>query len=263
VKRRGFTALAMMAGVFAGCSLPLWLLPEADEELVTKQPDVGPLRDTGVRPRSDTGSDTRPPRDTAPPDTTPPGCAYPRPSGFRCEAVPMKVGENVCTDAMLMELARDCFAPTGDSTKCSTTKAKYPACAKCVWDTWVYEWFWDSASCIRAIDPTSSCADVVRCTQSCWLEVCLDCDPSSYGADGGSEWTQCREEALLPPAGTVPTGECHALAGGDYKACESQPNLRPCFIRTLDDWLAFTGGACRDGGKWVRADAGGDVGDTD
>lgn len=239
---------SVIVTAIAGCALPLWLLPDEDEPEGLLPREVGPLRDTGVRPRADSGFDGGRP-DTFRPDTGAPSCAAPLPASFTCEPLSTKAGETVCTDAMLTELIAACFGSSATSARCADASAKHPECAACAVDRWIHQYQLDSAACVRAIDPESSCADVVRCTNDCLTEVCSECDwRSGTGTDGGSEGLECESAALRKDGGS-----CATATTGDYEACAGDPRFSPCFVRTMDDVVVFLRGACRDGGKWAAA----------
>lgn len=265
MRRNLLLMTTVVVAAIGGCALPLWLLPSEDTPVESPTREVGPLIDTGVRPRKDAGTDSGL-ADTRVDviDSAPASCVAPLPDSFACEPVVSKVGETICTDAMLDDLISACFGSSGASTKCGDAKKKYPECAACALDRWIHNGALDVAACVRAIDATSSCAETVRCTRDCLGEVCGDCNaaPGSGGPDGGSEWSDCEATVLGTDGGT-----CTKVTVGNYGACASTPRFAPCFVRTVADVVVFLRGACRDGGSWTSAtgvaDAGPDVTEAD
>ena len=221
------------------------MIPDATES-ASDGPEVGPFQDTGLRPRSDTGSraDTR----AVSMDTKPIGCVRSLPATFVCEPPVAKGGKTTCTDAMLIEFLDACVGASATSATCETWRLKFPGCNDCAMD-WIYvpdysdDLQWDTGACLRAIAPASDCGKAWRCATECLGAVCAECDPTASDA-AASERAECERNAKAT------AGACYALAAGDLAKCEGDPALAVCFVRTPSDLLTFLRGACRDGGAW-------------
>ncbi|MBI2391005.1 MAG: hypothetical protein HYV09_15545 [Deltaproteobacteria bacterium] len=254
-------ALVVVLGTVIGCSLPLWLLPEPHADYaVESTTDAVPFRD--ARRPSDTGAvDSR--RDVLGADTwTPPSpCDYPLPDAFSCPTIADKVPETVCTDLMLLEL-KSCFV--GPETRCSTARKAYPACAKCMLETWIADYRVDIGACMHVIDPSSPCGRAARCEQTCAFEVCGDCDFTigSGSIAKASEFGECVADATAPP-GDASGGACWSVAGKTVAGCRADPRFAPCFVETADDIVPFFRGACGTGGVWSDGDGGADAAESE
>ncbi len=195
------------------------------------------------------------------PDTRPPaplGCQQPLPSTFACEAPTSRTGATVCTDAMI-EAFFDCFGTDGDATKCTAAQKAYPACNTCILSTWLDGQTIAIGSCIKAIDPTSSCATTVPCRADCLEAVCAGCDETkgSGRTSTTSALDNCYTDAIWRGSSTKPKGNCYDVAAKEYVTCQADPRFLYCFVQSKADLLPFFRGACRDGGNWSKADQAG------
>lgn len=244
--------LVLGASSCFGCDDPQPLVAEGTDATA----DTG-TRDSGVR---DTGS----PSDTGWRDT---GellgrtCEQPLPAKFACPTAKPKVGQTVCTDAMLEQFS-SCFGPDASSTKCSAAQKNFPECSKCVLGEWIAESRIDTAACVLALAPKDPCATAVTCNVACFVTACSLCDmvAGSGRKAPASEYDDCLENVQLAGSSTKPKGACYDLASKDAAICGARPELAVCFIKTKSDLLPFYRGACRDGGDWSRATAATDAG---
>ncbi|MBK7397970.1 MAG: hypothetical protein IPJ34_17140 [Myxococcales bacterium] len=186
-------------------------------------------------------------------------------TGFKCPTLEPKVGQSVCTDAMLEQFL-SCFSPDWSSIKCSAAQKAFPECNKCVLGEWLAEDRFDVAACVVAVAPKSVCAVAVGCALACRDAACpptvCDQTPGS-GIRGGSEYEDCLLTVESAGSSTKPKGACYEVAAKDYAICAASPDLAVCFPKVKRDLLPFYRGACRDGGDWSHAieatDAGSDA----
>lgn len=242
---RRLAALAAGAGLFIGCSLPLWLVPDAPEYTDDSTADAVGFRDT-ARPKNDTLS--RIEESIDPPLT----CDVPSAAASVTCPVPVTTARpsTACSDDVLTEMLT-CFAPKPDPTRCDAARKAHPVCAKCVFAEWMLEPYTtlalslDTSACIRAIAPESSCADAWLCRRECLVAVCGECEPSS-------ELDDCMARAAASDSGA-----CWTLGLKDFVGCSEQARFAPCFPKTTAEHHTFLRGACVTGGDWSTSDAAG------
>jgi len=186
-------------------------------------------------------------------------------TGFKCPTLEPKVGQSVCTDAMLEQFS-SCFGADASSTKCSAAQKNFPECSKCVLGEWLAEDRIDVAACVVAVAPKDVCAVAVGCALACRDAACprAICDETpGSGMRGDSEYEDCLLTVESAGSSTKPKGACYEVAAKDYAICAVRPDLAVCFPKAKSDLLPFYRGACRDGGDWSHAteatDAGSDA----
>ncbi len=169
-----------------------------------------------------------------------------------CVAPPSKTGATVCTDLMLNEFL-DCFGTDGDEAKCMATTKKYPACNTCILTTWLAGNSIDVAACVKAIDPSGTCATAVHCERTCVAEVCAECDPEkgTGRTSTTSQLDNCEVDSVFRGSATKPKGKCYDLAAKEATACETDSRFAVCFITSKASLVNFWRGACRDKGDFI------------
>lgn len=230
---RRLTTLATGAVLFAGCSLPLWLMPEPPEYTELSTEDAVGFRDAGA-PRSDSSPD----REIIDASYV---CDWPASaSDVTCPTKSTARPRTVCTDDALTELLTCVGTKPDDATRCLAAKKAYPECNACIFTEWLIEGFPDSAACMRAIAPESPCADGWRCQHDCLVAVCLGCETEL-------EWTGCSARAVAADGGA-----CWSRSK-DYVGCAEQPRFAPCLVNAPSELRTFFRGACVTGGLWSLA----------
>jgi hypothetical protein len=229
---------------------------------------------------ADGGTDTAT-VDTGKPDTntaetetgpTPVACQEPV-DEVECTAPTKGVGQTVCNDAMLADLAEKCLAEDiSVPAACAEWKAANAACASCV-----AAWSWspsqggpsgaiypDDYRCYWTV-MDAPCAKAASCMFDCEFTACGNCMDSA-------------DRAACYDGVASPGGACYDLASKEGKACfdKFDMQLKGCNVDEIYEGspdlatlkqqvVRFLRGACRDNGVWTNAEnpSGGDAGVTD